>query len=203
MINFSIVKAGIDFVWDTFIGKDTSFKEAMRTRAGTVFLIFTSVGLLFLSIHLGNLQTYYRKSAIHNKEEYLKLKEQHNETKKKLVASLISYDKLYHMHYDHKGNLIIHDPQTGLPVGVLKSNDFVPSSPLNMNAGSPDMDTEEERDFALKYLERRGEQYAKEEQELKALENDYSASAVQRKLEIDRRRQDAAEKQAASDALHH
>ena len=107
------------------------------------------------------------------------------------------------MHYDPKGNLIIHDPQTGLPVGVMKSNDFVPASPLNMNTGSSDMDTPEERDLALKYLEQRGSQYAKEEQELKAIENDYSASAVQRKLEIDRRRQDEAEKRAASEALHH
>ena len=199
---FSILRAVGVYLWDSiFEGK--SFKEALQGNPGKVFLFFWALGATALAIHVGNLQSYYRKSAIHNKEEYQKLLEQHNETKKKLVTSLISYDKLYHMHYDPKGNLIIHDPQTGLSVGVLKSNDFVPASPLNMNADSSDMDTPEERDLALKYLEQRGSQYAKEEQELKTLENDYSASAVQRKLEIDRRRQDAAEKQAASDALRH
>lgn len=202
MVSFSTIRAVGVYLWDSLF-KGKTLKEALQENPGQVFIYFWALGATFLAIHLGGLQNYYRKSAIHNKEEYHKLLEQHNETKKKLVTSLISYDKLYHMHYDHKGNLIIHDPQTGLQVGVLKSNDFVPSSPLNMNAGSPDMDTQEERDFALKYLEQRGSQYAKEEQELKALENDYSASAVQRKLEIDRRRQDAAEKQAASDALRH
>lgn len=199
---FSILRAVGVYLWDSiFEGK--SFKEALQGNPGKVFLFFWGLGATALAIHVGGLQSYYRKSAIHNKEEYQKLVEQHNETKRKLVTSLISYDKLYHMHYDPKGNLIIHDPQTGLPVGVMKSNDFVPASPLNMNADSSDMDTPEERDLALKYLEQRGSQYAKEEQELKTLENDYSASAVQRKLEIDRRRQDAAEKQAASDALRH
>lgn len=199
---FSILRAVGVYLWDSiFEGK--SFKEALQGNPGKVFLFFWGLGATALAIHVGNLSSYYRKSAIHNKEEYQKLVEQHNETKRKLVTSLISYDKLYHMHYDPKGNLIIHDPQTGLPVGVMKSNDFVPASPLNMNVGSSDMDTPEERDLALKYLEQRGSQYAKEEQELKTLENDYSASAVQRKLEIDRRRQDAAEKQASSDALRH
>lgn len=112
------------FLYDTFIGKEVSFKDALKNKTGSLFL------LVFVTISIGAnllLSQQLRETkqiALKNKDKYMILKKESVEVKERLVQSLYNYDVLYHIHYDHQGNMIIHDSVSGKPTGIVTDKNY-------------------------------------------------------------------------------
>lgn len=116
------------FFYDTFIGKEVTFKEAIQKHKGKLFLIILLCVSLLVNISAFKQITEIRNIARTNKVSYKELEAKHTDMKEKFKTQytkiLFAYSYLYYEHYDRHGNLIIHDARTGKSLGVLTDSEI-------------------------------------------------------------------------------
>lgn len=116
------------FFYDTFIGKEVTFREAVRKHRGKLFLILLLCLSLFINVLTFKQIADVRNIARSNKVAYKDLEKKHadmeEQFKSQYTKILFAYSYLYYEHYDRQGNLIIHDARTGKSLGVLTDNEM-------------------------------------------------------------------------------
>lgn len=128
---FQIARSIWIFCYDTFIGKDVSLKEAIRNHKRVLILLILFIVSMTLNLTIAKRTIEYRASAVHNRTRYKELESKVHDLDMKILKQEADYNKLllqyqsfYRMHYDEKGDLIIHDARTGFPVGVLPKEEM-------------------------------------------------------------------------------
>lgn len=116
---FQLIRIIFTFLYDNFIGKEVSFKDAVTKHTNALALLIFFIASLGVNVLLYNQLNTTRGIAKANKAKYMELKADRDELRENYVRTLISYDLMYRMHYDHADHLILHNRETGEPDGTL------------------------------------------------------------------------------------
>lgn len=116
---FQLMRILFTFLYDNFIGKEVSFKDAVTKHTNALALLIFFLISLGINVILYNQLNTTRSIAKANKAKYMQLKADRDELRENYVRTLISYDLMYRMHYDHADHLILHNKETGEPEGTL------------------------------------------------------------------------------------